>query len=449
MVIIAVAISLLTLNLWAVKKSSVKSSMGDPHISTQQDTLFYYDFENGLGNFTTVDETDDDVYWNISDYNAYGGSGYSWWCGDNPSEGWAAAPGYGNGWTQFLYSPVWDFRPDSDNLTIKLSFYHKYDCEPPSGPPPFTEDWDGCAVFITTDGGTNWVVIEPTDNSDAVYNAKNLWGFEYNGFDSDIPGWAGDSEGWIFAEFDLSDYQGQSEVQLRFAFVSDGVLSDEDGYQGADFDGAWYVDNMTIKVGGQEQYFEDFDDGLPHDWTAEAAPPVGDFWITTDHRYASPTTAMYCGHEDVWTLPQGLNNCLVSPLIDLTNATEAFLDFRYWMGIPSAGETLLDGVIIEIYGDNKYWENITGQAQGFTNDSRMWLRYCETTTCELTRWLGQAITIRIWIESDYVDQPPLGEGIYVDDFLIIGEGGTEVQKASLGKVKAQFASPKAQKSMNN
>ena len=442
--VMIVVISLLTLNLWAAERAPLKIRNGGPRVAADQDTLLYHDFEDGMAGFTTVDETDDEAYWHLDEYNAYGGSGYSWWCGGNPSEGWAAAPGYGNGWTQYLFSPVWDFS-QKNGLDIKLSFYHKYDCEPPSGSPYFPDDWDGGCLFVSTDGGTGWAVIEPTENSDKEYNASNLWAFEYNGFDAYIPGWAGDSEGWVFAEFDLSDYTGQSQVQLRFSFASDGVLSDEDGYQGGDYDGAWYVDDMKITVAGIEQYSDNFDDGLPAGWTAEAAPAVGDYWMQTDHRYVSPDTAMYCGDGQLWALPQGLNDCLVSPEIDLTEAVEAFLDFRFWMGIPPSGDTLLDGVIIEIYGDNKYWENITGQAQGFSDDSQQWFRFCESgLTCELTYWLGQVIKIRIWIESDYVDQLP-AEGIYLDDFLILGDLGTQVQKASWGEVKAQFAPVKAEK----
>jgi hypothetical protein len=444
LIVVLGIILVLSFNIWALKRTPVKVSRGGPQASTVQDTLFYHDFENGMTGFTTDDETDDEAYWHLDSYNAYEGSGYSWWCGANPGEGWATAPGYGNGWTQFLFSPVWDF--SGAPSSIVLSFYHKYDCEPSSGSPWFPEDWDGGCVFISIDGGSTFMPITPTANSDQEYTASNLWGFEYNGYGPDIPGWNGDSEGWIYAEFDLSEYAGENQVQLRFGFASDGVLSDEDGYEGGDFDGAWYIDNVKIKVGPTEQYFQDFNDGQSHNWTAEAAPPVGDYWIMTDNRYASPDTAMYCGNSQTWSLPQGLNNCLVSPMIDLTNMSEAFLDFRFWMGIPPQGETLLDGVIVEIYGNNKYWENIAGTAQGFSDDSQMWIRYCESgSPCELTPWLGQEVRIRIWIESDYEDQEPLGEGIYLDDFLIIGEEETKVQKSSFGKVKAQFAPVKAEK----
>ena len=180
-------------------------------------------------------------YWHLDTYNAYDGSGYSWWCGVNTAPySWTAlygsyptAPGYGNGWKQYLQR---SFDLTTATGTVTLSYFYKYDIE---------RNYDFFYVEVSGNGGVSWSTLK---------TYTNLSG----GRDVD---WTSDS-------VDLSGYVG-SEILVRFRFNSDEATSlklgnsDEDGY--FDSDGAVYIDEVEIVDGNGQFFYDNMESGVG-DW---------------------------------------------------------------------------------------------------------------------------------------------------------------------------------------
>ena len=107
------------------------------------------------------------------------------------------------------------------------------------------DGWDGCNVWISTDGGENFTVIEPEFPQ---YNCQHLWSFGHpdEGWNlgTDIAGWAGKSRGWKDVEFDLSEYNSEAVI-LRWAFASDLAYCAEDDPSLYGF----FIDDIVISDG--------------------------------------------------------------------------------------------------------------------------------------------------------------------------------------------------------
>ncbi len=185
-------------------------------------------------------------HWHIDTYNAYGDSGYSWWCGIvNPN--WAKSPGYGNGWKDYLQHSI-----DLTNATgtVTLSFQHRYDIE---------VGYDYAYIDVSSDDGLTW--DDPLKT--------------YNGF-SKVKG----KVGWVADSVELTAYTG-SNILLRFRFYSDETISDEDGHLYAppfDSDGAWYIDEIKIEDDSGVLFYDDVESG-PGDWETtkySLAPDLAD-----------------------------------------------------------------------------------------------------------------------------------------------------------------------------
>jgi len=97
-----------------------------------------------------------------------------------------------------------------------FEYYQWYDLE--SG-------WDGGNVSISTNGGSSWSVIPPVGGYPDP-DVTALGG----------PGYTGMSGGWVRAEFDLSDYVGES-VLFRWRFASDGYINGP----------GWYIDDVAVR----------------------------------------------------------------------------------------------------------------------------------------------------------------------------------------------------------
>lgn len=138
--------------------------------------------------------------------------GKSWWCAD-PEIG-----GYDDHWLQYLDTPIIDL---SNTVVPKLFWMGNWSIEDPSSAESPWDGWDGCNVWISTDGGQNFNVAYPTHPN---YTSLSLWSFGHDeqGWDMGvgIAGWGGSSDGWIPVEFDLSPYKSDSVI-IRFAFASD------------------------------------------------------------------------------------------------------------------------------------------------------------------------------------------------------------------------------------
>lgn len=144
------------------------------------------------------------------------------WCGsfegDSPTEVWgdtATPPGYGNDWNdilmkQFLLPPG----------PASLSYSIQYDTE---------QDYDFIHVQISVDGGNTWNTLTSL---------------------------SGDSMGYETHTHDLTDYANQL-VLIRFNFISDLGVSDEDGF---DTDGACRIDWVEVTGYSRDEFTDDADD---------------------------------------------------------------------------------------------------------------------------------------------------------------------------------------------
>lgn len=129
--------------------------------------------------------------------------------------------GYGSNADATLTSPVFDF---SNAVSATLSVWMNY----------YTEgSWDGVRVEYTIDG-TTWDVLG-TANDPLGVNWYNYSSINSSG----LPAWAGNSNGWKEAQYDLSFLNYTiGGVQFRFIFTSDGSVQ-YDGFS---------IDNFAILV---------------------------------------------------------------------------------------------------------------------------------------------------------------------------------------------------------
>jgi C1A family cysteine protease len=152
--------------------------------------------------------------WHPDMLNAY--EGKSWWVGD-PELG-----GYTDHWLQYLETPLIDLH---NTTTPVLTWMGRWAVEDPASAEAPYDGWDGCNVWISTDGGSNFTVATPQA---PAYNCQSLWSFgDYDegwGMGTGIAGWAGSSNGWIPVSFNLESYKS-SNVVIRWALASDLAYS--------------------------------------------------------------------------------------------------------------------------------------------------------------------------------------------------------------------------------
>ncbi|MCK4447828.1 MAG: hypothetical protein KAW56_12205, partial [Candidatus Marinimicrobia bacterium] len=183
--------------------------------------------------------------WHPDTMNAYDGK--SWWCAK------PEIAGYENGWLQYLETPIIDL---SNTTSPSLRWMGNWSVENPDGAEEPYDGWDGCNVWISTDGRKSFDVARP--NSPA-YDCQSLWSFgdAEQGWNMGpgIPGWCGSSDGWTSVDFDLTHYISDSVV-IRWAFASDmGYCSNDDPSLFG-----FLVDNIVVDDGTTilfENYGED------------------------------------------------------------------------------------------------------------------------------------------------------------------------------------------------
>nr|WP_200865963.1 immune inhibitor A domain-containing protein [Thalassobacillus devorans] len=114
--------------------------------------------------------------------------------------------------------------------TATLDFDLWYDIE---------KDWDFGMVQISTDGGETWESL----GSDRTVNEIHPQG--YPAIKENLPGYTGNSNGWVHESIDLSAYTGQ-EIKLQFRYMTDWATNLT----------GFYVDNVKVTTGAEEVLFD-------------------------------------------------------------------------------------------------------------------------------------------------------------------------------------------------
>jgi Zn-dependent metalloprotease len=207
-------------------------------------TLYNGDVEIMVSDSNFYIPPDPPAHFHLDNWNAFGGSGKSWWMADTSL---GNAGGYADVWYEVL-----DTEPISLTGTGQtLNFFHRYAAEPPSSYQQY-DGWDGMNVRISTDGGATWnVLADPTP----TYTNSSLYSFgSTHGEGPGVPGWTGQLDNWTEVTFDLSSFAGQM-VQLRFAFASDEYVStvtagDPDWF-------GWQIDDIVVSSSAGTLYTND------------------------------------------------------------------------------------------------------------------------------------------------------------------------------------------------
>jgi hypothetical protein len=244
------------------------------------------------------------------------GEGYMW-CGANegdpPCEVWgeeATPPGYGNNWDDILEK---QFQLPAGE--VSLSYSIQYDTE---------LSYDIVHVEISTDG-IDWDVLASFDGTSNEFEDYSL---------------------------DISEYAGQ-DVYIRFHFISDGGVSDEDGF---DTDGACRIDWIEVSGYQRDDFLTGTDGWLA---TSPEVPVIEGF----DVAFMGMNPGGYIPGLDLFhtllgsLLNQGYNNPEYKDLIDRLN--ELNIDWNAnFPEPPDLSEEALDifGQLQEIWvEDNPLW----------------------------------------------------------------------------------------------
>ena len=185
-------------------------------------------------------EVDINYIFHSTDLYSYDGA--SWWCGEESIDG------YNDEWLQFLETPVLNL---STTVSPKLTFMVNWSMENPASAELPWDGWDGCNVWVSSDSGVTFNVANPITPQ---YTCQSLWSFGHpeQGWNlgEGIAGWAGLSNGWVPAEFDLTPYISENVI-IRFALASDQAYCsiDDSNLKG------FFVDEIKV-VDGNNTIFE-------------------------------------------------------------------------------------------------------------------------------------------------------------------------------------------------
>jgi immune inhibitor A len=105
--------------------------------------------------------------------------------------------------------------------------------------------WDFGFVRVSADNGTTWTSLSSamtTSNHDPEADASIV---------ANLPGYTGNSNGWVNESLDLSSYAGKN-ILLRFEYMTDAAMS---------YDGL-FIDDISIMAGTSTVLSEGFENGI-------------------------------------------------------------------------------------------------------------------------------------------------------------------------------------------
>jgi hypothetical protein len=375
--------------------------------SADDDSVIYYEtFESGAGGWITVDLTDPGPKWHTDDYNAY--EGRSWWCADS------LLVGYDNNWLQFLITPTLNLSTATDPV---LTFKQYIAVEPASVWGVF-DGWDGCNVWASVTGGNTWQILYPVS---PPYNSQSLYSFGWRWeMGSGVPGWSGYSGGWQEVAVDLSAFT-VANVMLRFAFASDEATCTYDdpsliGY---------FLDDIQVSDSQSLFLLNDADENaFPAPLVTETGDPSGDYWVLSEDTYHSPNHSWNCDDRYFLSdalvspplfIPAGMSTHLsywvYCDMPDVDGDEDGYLDDYYYIEVSPTGSALWTPLVYD-------WARDGSQLQWVERTTGYWDNL-PTESIDLTPWAGQEIQIRFRTVTDNNNDGGQGEGLYLDDVLLL------------------------------
>jgi len=129
----------------------------------------------------------------------------------------------------------------SGKSSATLSFWTWYDIEPL---------WDFGFVQVSEDGGLTWVSL-PIAGTTTDHDPSAMGSIVAN-----LPGFTGNSGGWVYKTYDLSSYAGKP-IELQFRYMTDWGTT----YAG------FYVDDISVVADGATLFSDDVET-LDPAWTA-------------------------------------------------------------------------------------------------------------------------------------------------------------------------------------
>ena len=272
----------------------------------------------------------------------------------------AAVTNYSTGQrtTGSLVSPWIDL---SDRASARLTFKSWYETEDEG------TSWDRKLVYVSTNG-SSWT---------RIYQV------------------AGTAGRWNQETVELVAYAG-SQIRLKFTF--DSIDAQNNGYEG------WYVDDVSIASlkGFGSAAFSDRTESGTNGWTAE-----GLWHQASDLCFSASRSWAYNNglHYDSGARNSG---ALISPWIDLTEASGAALSFQSWFETEDAG-TSWDRKLVYVTTNGTQWEQVS-QISGPIN------QWCAQTV-DLSPYSGGRIRLKFFFDT--VDNLyNFYRGWYVDDIEV-------------------------------
>ncbi len=347
----------------------------------------------------------------------------TWWCGTY-NDCWCQPRGYGNDWTQILERHFTEASGLTGTLT--LEYDQRFAME---------KDYDYGYVDIRSSAtGDTWLTV-------AMVNNPGFAGTPGMSQDWDSVNPAGGGH----MSVDISPEAMGVEFDLRFRFESDGAYSSQDEYNTPPLDpvldGAWQLDNITLKDDGVPIFTDDAESGDP--WTHDDVITSGQigttFWrgqygidfvtgrgFTCDERpvgswmYAAvdPFTSTMVDGEHAW---------LVSPPIDISGGLTLIGQWDQWVDLPRPTNDIFNLSL----ASNDLYACVTDPA-GFADESPGWWYggpFWGTWTDDWGAFAGNDwLAIRWELEnSDPPSEPHMG-GIFVNRQkvgFVSGDPGTQ------------------------
>jgi len=353
-----------------------------------------YDFEGdemGWTHHGTGLETDT---WHVEPVGHGGTYTDTWWSAD------AGVGGYLS--SSFIYLQTASFDLSAATAPT-LTFDMYYACETPGGEPAGYDGWDGCNVWVSTDGGATFAVIAGSP----AYNVSSSFAFGSEfGMGVGIPEWGGTAPGWQTASFDLSAFNGLGDVIVRWVMCADPAFDylDDPAMIGMQIDNVVIADGATIWA----------DDGVSNTGGA----PTHDYWVFGD-------AWTFTGNEFNCPNDPNLGGWLESPWISLTPPVLLNLEQDLRVDLPDSDGNddgfLEDYFHIEYTTNGTDWITLTYDYAGDTRPDWTGAYYTYTNDdvfnggLQFTLPSATQLKIRYRITCDGDDDGGQGTGLWVDN----------------------------------